>query len=126
MRRQVETRLRIEILCSGKSAQSAQGEPFNDLSSRLFSLTPSCIVETRGPMPFRYTLVLAVVGIFLIPDAMQALSVCADPDYLPYSDRSGAGFENKIAVAIGKLLNEPVQYTWASQRSHGGFLQFLS
>lgn len=56
----------------------------------------------------------------------NALSVCADPDYLPYSNRSGAGFENKIAGAVARFLNEPLRYTWASQRGHGGFPQFLS
>jgi mxaJ protein len=54
------------------------------------------------------------------------LSVCADPDYLPYSNRAGAGFENKIAEAVAKALGEPLEYTWASHRAHGGFPQFLS
>jgi mxaJ protein len=55
-----------------------------------------------------------------------ALSVCADPDYLPFSNRAGAGFENKTADAVAKALGEPVEYTWASTRGHGGFPQFLS
>jgi mxaJ protein len=70
--------------------------------------------------------ILVGVWFVLAPVPLQALGVCADPDYLPYSDRSGAGFENKIAEAVAKLLNEPVQYTWASNRGHGGFLQFLA
>ena len=77
-------------------------------------------------MLLRFVSVLAGMVAFWLPAPIQALGVCADPDYLPYSDRAGAGFENKIADAVAKLLNEPVQYTWASQRSHGGFLQFLS
>ncbi len=63
--------------------------------------------------------------LFLSIPAM-ALSVCADPDYLPYSNRSGEGFENKIAGAVAKALGETVEYTWASHRGHGGFTQFLS
>jgi mxaJ protein len=55
-----------------------------------------------------------------------ALSVCADPNYLPFSNRAGVGFENKIADAVAKALGEPVEYTWASVRGHGGFTQFLS
>ena len=55
-----------------------------------------------------------------------ALGVCADPDYLPYSNRAGEGFENKVAEAVGKALEEKVVYTWASYRGHGGFPQFLS
>ena len=56
----------------------------------------------------------------------KTLSVCADPDYLPYSNRAGAGFENKVAAAVAKDLGETVEYTWASYRGHGGFPQFLS
>jgi mxaJ protein len=55
-----------------------------------------------------------------------ALSVCADPSYLPFSNRAGAGFENRIADAVAKALGEPLEYTWASLRGHGGFPQFLS
>ena len=54
------------------------------------------------------------------------MGVCADPDYLPYSNRAGEGFENKIAEAVAKALGEKVEYTWASSRGHGGFPQFLS
>ncbi len=64
------------------------------------------------------------LGLFLVP--AEALSVCADPDYLPYSNRAGAGFENKIAQAVAKALGENVEYIWASHRGHGGFPQFLS
>src|SRR5579871_2782478 len=56
----------------------------------------------------------------------MALSVCADPNYLPFSNRAGVGFENKIAEAVAKALGETVDYTWASYRGHGGFPQFLS
>src|SRR5580700_6393824 len=73
-----------------------------------------------GPM------ILAAVSPILLSPPANALSVCADPDYLPYSNRAGAGFENKIAVAVAAALGEKVEYTWASQRGHGGFPQFLS
>lgn len=53
------------------------------------------------------------------------LRVCADPDYLPYSTRDGRGFENKIALAVGHALGEPVTFYWASMRGPGGFDQFL-
>ena len=56
----------------------------------------------------------------------KTLSVCADPDYLPYSNRAGEGFENKVAAVVSKALGEPIVYTWASYRGHGGFPQFLS
>jgi mxaJ protein len=56
----------------------------------------------------------------------KVLRVCADPDYLPYSNRAGEGFENKIAVAVAKALGATVEYTSASYRGHGGFPQFLA
>jgi mxaJ protein len=56
----------------------------------------------------------------------NALSVCADPDYLPYSNRAGQGFENKVAEMVAKALGEKVDYLWASYRGHGGFPQFLA
>src|ERR1035437_7537435 len=63
---------------------------------------------------------LVITGLWsLFPSAARALSVCADPDYLPYSNRAGEGFENKIAVAVAKALGEKVEYTWASSRGHG-------
>jgi mxaJ protein len=68
--------------------------------------------------------IVALVALACVP--AMALSVCADPNYLPFSNRAGAGFENKIADAVAKALGETVEYTWASYRGHGGFPQFLS
>ncbi len=62
----------------------------------------------------------------LVSPPLYALSVCADPNYLPYSNRAGEGFENKIAEAVARALGEKLEYTWASQRGHGGFPQFHS
>ena len=45
-----------------------------------------------------------------------ALRVCADPNNLPFSNRAGQGFENRIADLIGRELREPVEYTWWAQR----------
>jgi mxaJ protein len=71
---------------------------------------------------------VAILGLvwFAIPLPAEALRVCADPDYLPYSNRAEAGFENKIASFIAQALGETVEYTWASHRGRGGFPQFLS
>ncbi|HXV23917.1 MAG TPA: substrate-binding domain-containing protein [Alphaproteobacteria bacterium] len=41
-----------------------------------------------------------------------AFRVCADPANLPLSDRSGAGFENKIAELMASKLGLPLEYTW--------------
>jgi mxaJ protein len=53
------------------------------------------------------------------------LRVCADPDYLPFSNRAGAGFENQIASYVAHVLHERLVYTWDSSRGTGGFDQFL-
>ncbi len=68
--------------------------------------------------------VLALAFLFSHPAA--ALSVCADSDYLPYSNHAGEGFENKVAAEVARALGENLSYTWASYRGHGGFPQFLS
>lgn len=63
-------------------------------------------------------LLLAVAG--TAPAAAQtsdlvskkAFRVCADPANLPMSDRSGAGFENKIAELMASRLGLPLEYKW--------------
>ncbi len=54
------------------------------------------------------------------------LKVCADPNYLPYSDRDGKGFENEVAQYVAGKLGTTVDYAWADTRGHGGFSEFLS
>ena len=44
------------------------------------------------------------------------LRVCSDPDNLPFSNRHGDGFENRIAELIARDLHTSVAYTWAPQR----------
>ena len=55
------------------------------------------------------------------PDATDAqadpsLRVCADPNNLPFSNRAGEGFENKLAQMLGKWMHKPVEFTWAMQQ----------
>jgi len=54
-------------------------------------------------------------------DAPAALRVCADPDNLPFSNRLGQGFENRIAALVAADLHAELQYTWHPQRQ--GFLR---
>jgi quinoprotein dehydrogenase-associated probable ABC transporter substrate-binding protein len=49
------------------------------------------------------------------------LRVCADPDNLPFSNRAGQGFENKLAEMVAKSLDTTVAYTWFPERR--GFLR---
>jgi quinoprotein dehydrogenase-associated probable ABC transporter substrate-binding protein len=47
--------------------------------------------------------------------ARTELKVCADPSDLPFSNKAGEGFENKIATLIGQDLGVPVNYVWFPQ-----------
>jgi mxaJ protein len=44
------------------------------------------------------------------------LTVCADPNNLPFSNRSREGFENKIVELVAKDLGKRVSYVWWAQR----------
>ncbi|RAK50789.1 substrate-binding domain-containing protein [Phenylobacterium deserti] len=46
----------------------------------------------------------------------KALRVCADPNNLPFSNRAGEGFENKLVELAAKELGRKVEYTWWAQR----------
>lgn len=44
------------------------------------------------------------------------LRVCADPNNMPYSDRAGEGFENKLAELVASAMGRKLVYTWWPQR----------
>jgi len=80
---------------------------------------------------------LATAAAFAVPPVATAanaapaangkvLRVCADPNYLPYSNRAGQGFENKVAELVAKAMGRKLEYTWASYRGHGGYSNFLA
>jgi quinoprotein dehydrogenase-associated probable ABC transporter substrate-binding protein len=49
-----------------------------------------------------------------LPDLVtpEVLRVCADPADLPFSNRKGDGFENKIAEIVAAALKVPLRYYW--------------
>jgi mxaJ protein len=47
--------------------------------------------------------------------ANQQLVVCADPDNMPFSNRAGDGFENKVAKLIAHDLHAQLEYYWWPQ-----------
>jgi mxaJ protein len=68
----------------------------------------------------------SLLGLFLLMAGISALSqtplrVCADPDDLPFSSASHAGFDNRIAKVLGLDLKRPVVFVWA--RARRGFLR---
>ncbi|MGI9301841.1 MAG: quinoprotein dehydrogenase-associated putative ABC transporter substrate-binding protein [Gammaproteobacteria bacterium] len=75
-------------------------------------------------------LVLKILAASLCAVALQAsgdagerdvLRVCADPEYMPFSSKQQAGFENKIAEIIAADLGARVEYYWFPQRM--GFIR---
>ena len=54
-------------------------------------------------------------------DGRTAFKVCADPNYMPFSNRAGEGFENQVAAMLAKDLGLPVEYEWFPQRM--GFIR---
>ena len=50
----------------------------------------------------------------LIPE--RKLTACADPNNLPFSNRAGQGFENKLAQMIASDLHAKLDYVWWAQR----------
>jgi len=49
------------------------------------------------------------------------LRICADPNNMPFSDRAGEGFENRIGAILAAELHERPVYTWWAQRR--GFIR---
>jgi mxaJ protein len=70
----------------------------------------------------RLLIELAPVAMLLIVGLQPAwaqqweLKVCADANNLPYSNRSGEGFENRIAEIIADDLGAELSYVWFPQR----------
>lgn len=44
------------------------------------------------------------------------LTVCADPNNMPFSNQARQGFENRIAALIAKDLGATIDYVWWAQR----------
>ena len=49
------------------------------------------------------------------------LRVCEDPNNLPFSNRAGEGFENKVVELLAAELGWKLEYTWFPQRM--GFIR---
>jgi len=50
----------------------------------------------------------------LVPQ--RTLTACADPNNLPFSNKAGQGFENKLAQLIASDLHAKLDYIWWAQR----------
>ncbi len=68
---------------------------------------------------------LVAFGAVSTPASAADLRVCADPDYMPYSNKAGAGFENQIAAFVAKAMGSKLVYVYSTTRGPGGFDQFV-
>jgi quinoprotein dehydrogenase-associated probable ABC transporter substrate-binding protein len=77
-------------------------------------------------MCLRFLKVGLVAIILVLPSmALPTLTVCADPDNLPYSNRAREGYENRIAQLLADNLHRKLIYRWA--RMDRGFVrEFLN
>ena len=57
---------------------------------------------------------LALGSCSLVPQ--RTLTACADPNNLPFSNKAGEGFENKLAEMIATDLHARLRYIWWAQR----------
>jgi len=56
---------------------------------------------------------LAASGVY----AQESLKVCAAEDEMPYSNKKGEGFENKLAQLVGEELGRKIEYVyWTDPR----------
>ncbi len=61
----------------------------------------------------------------MLPTAHAAdagkLKVCADPNYLPYSNHDGKGFENDVAQFVAHKLGATLDYTGPNPAATAAF-----
>jgi mxaJ protein len=84
--------------------------------------------DAQGLEVIRHALLLSVLavssaGAAAEPAAIPAsesttreLTVCADPNNLPFSNKAEEGFENKIASLIARDMGAKLTYVWWAQR----------
>jgi len=64
--------------------------------------------------------IIAAVALLLLGSCglvpQRTLTACADPNNLPFSNKAGEGFENKLAQLIASDLHAKLEYIWWAQR----------
>lgn len=61
---------------------------------------------------------LSLIFVLALSANARTLRVCADPDNLPFSNRAGEGFENRLAQNVAHDLNAALEYHWWPGRAH--------
>ncbi len=60
--------------------------------------------------------ILLSFGLFCSGAERRVLRVCADPNNLPFSNKQGQGFENRIAGIVARDWGAKLEYTWWLER----------
>jgi mxaJ protein len=69
---------------------------------------------------------IAALALFALwPSPREVLRVCAEPNAMPYSNRAGQGFENKLAELLARDRQAVLKYAWLDNR-RGSFDEMLS
>ena len=58
----------------------------------------------------------AITSAFAEDPPRKALRVCQDPNNLPFSSKTGEGYENKLAELFGQSMGLPVEHYYLPQR----------
>jgi mxaJ protein len=61
-------------------------------------------------------LALAAPAYTIDAPRQRTLTICADPNNLPFSNQAREGFENRIAELIARDMGAQVKYVWWAQR----------
>ncbi|MCU1225898.1 MAG: extracellular solute-binding protein [Edaphobacter sp.] len=69
----------------------------------------------------RLLIVLVPLTSGSVTTAESPLRICADPDNLPFSNRSGGGFDQRVAALVAHDLHRTPIFVWV--RSRRGFLR---
>ncbi len=75
-------------------------------------------MEPRGGPQMKW-LVALILGVALSTcSALQqrTLTVCMDPNNLPFSNAEGEGFENRLTEILAEELDAKLEYVWWAQR----------
>jgi mxaJ protein len=72
-------------------------------------------------MSSRFLSLLCLVAMTAGAGHAATLRICADPDNLPFSNRAGGGFDNRIAAMAAREIGREPVFVWV--RSRRGFLR---
>jgi mxaJ protein len=70
----------------------------------------------RTALRLRRTALVTTLTLLFGCAQQRKLTVCADPNNLPFSNRAGQGFENRLAELIARDLHADLSYVWWAQR----------